>query len=130
MTDPIADMLTRIRNANAIRREKVDIPFSGIKSNIAAILKEEGFIRDFTAFGEGKLKTLRVFLKYGPKQEFLINRITRVSKPGCRRYTSIADLEPVVDGIGTAVISTSKGVLSDRKARKLNVGGEILFTVY
>ena len=130
MTDPIADMLTRIRNANTIRREKVDIPFSRIKSNIAIVLKEEGFIRDFASFGEGKLKTLRVFLKYGPQREFLINRITRVSKPGRRLYTSIADLEPVIDGIGTAVISTSKGVVSDRKARKLHVGGEILFTVY
>lgn len=130
MTDPIADMLTRIRNGNTIQRDKVDIPHSRLKESIASVLKEEGYIRDYTRFGEGKHRTLRVFLKYGPQKQFIINEVRRVSKPGCRVYTSIDDLEPVINGMGTVVLSTSRGVLSDRKARQLRVGGEVLFTVY
>ena len=130
MTDPIADMLTRIRNGNRICMEKVDLPYSVIKEGCLKVLQEEGYIREFASFGEGKRKTLRVFLKYGPQKEFVINRIDRQSSPGRRLYKKVADLEPVMDGIGIAVLSTPQGILSDRQCRERNVGGEILFTVW
>jgi small subunit ribosomal protein S8 len=130
MTDPIADLLTRIRNANTIRREKVDAPYSKIKEGILEVLKREGFIRDFTSFGEGKMKTLRVFLKYGPQREFVIQSIKRESKPGRRVFKSVSDLNPVVDGMGIAVLTTPQGILSDRECRERKVGGEVLLTIW
>ncbi len=129
ITDPIADMLTRIRNANAIRREKADVPFSTMKESILKIIKEEGFIKDYLVFGEGKLKTLRVVLKYGPSREYVINQITRRSTPGRRVYVGVEGIEPVLDGMGISVFSTSKGIMSDRQCRRDKIGGELLLTI-
>ena len=128
MTDPIADLATRIRNANRIRRDKVDAPYYKIKEGILRVLKDEGYIKDYTIFGEGKMKTLRTFLKYGPQREFIIGTIRRDSTPGRRIYKNVADLDPVVDGMGISILTTPRGVLSDRECRKQNVGGEILLS--
>lgn len=129
-TDPIADMLTRIRNANMVRAESVEIPHSRIKGTIARILKREGFIRDFTAEGGGGQKLLRLFLKYGDKGEPVIRGLRRVSKPGLRRYVAAKQIRPVKSGTGVAIISTSQGVFSDRELREKRVGGEWLCTVW
>ncbi len=129
MTDPIADMLTRIRNANSIRREKVDVPYSRVKESILKVIKDEGYIRDVLVFGEGKLKTLRVMLKYGPSREFIINSIKRESKPGRRVYRRVDEIKPVLDGLGVAILSTPKGIMSDRQCRTEKVGGELVMTV-
>jgi small subunit ribosomal protein S8 len=130
MTDPIADMLTRIRNADAIRREKTDVPYSTIKEGILAVLKEEGFVKDYLSFGEGKNKTLRITLRYGPQRESIFTELKRASRPGRRVYKKVSELDPVVDGMGIAVVSTPRGVLSDRRCREENVGGEVLLTVW
>lgn len=132
MTDPIADMLTRVRNAVRNHSESVDMPSSKIKEAIAAVLKAEGYVDDFrVADAEGAVhKTLRVYLKYGPEGEQVINRIDRVSKPGRRSFSRAADLPRVLDGFGISIVSTSRGVLSDRKCRALNVGGEVLCRVW
>ncbi len=130
MTDPVADMLTRIRNANAIRMRNVSMPASKLRFGIAAVLQEEGFIESFEVTEATPQSVLTVVLKYGLDGERVIRAIDRVSKPGCRRYTSIKDLGTVLRGLGIYVLSTPKGVVSDRKARELHVGGEILCKVH
>ena len=130
MTDPIADMLTRIRNANRIGRKAVSMPASRMRVGIAEVLKSEGFIAEYSV-EEGKpSSTLNVSLRYGIDGEHVIRRIERVSKPGRRVYAGVGDLKPVLRGQGIHVVSTPRGVLSDRKARELNVGGEVLAKVF
>jgi len=130
MTDPIADMLTRIRNANAVGHKTVDIPSSKLKFGMAEVLKREGLIEGFEVLEDSKQNVLRVTLRYGPDGEKVINTIKRASKPGCRRYAAVEDVKPVLAGVGVAIYSTSKGVLSDRECRAQKVGGEHLCTVY
>ena len=130
MTDPIADMLTRIRNASSARHDKVDIPASRIKKSISQILKEEGFIRDFELVKEGPQGTLRVYLKYGPNREKVISGIRRISRPGLRVYVKRDDVPKVLGGLGVAILSTPKGLVSDRKARTEGLGGEVLCFVW
>lgn len=129
MTDPIADMCTRIRNANAVRAQSLSMPASRIKVGVAQILKEEGFISDYKVEAGTPASTLTITLKYGEYGEFVIQKIERISKPGCRVYASAKDLKPVIRGMGIQILSTPKGILSDRGARKENVGGEILAKV-
>jgi small subunit ribosomal protein S8 len=130
MTDPFADMLTRIRNAGGARFDKVDIPASRMKISLAKILKEEGFIKNYKVIKDNRQGILRVYLKYTSQQTPLIQGIRRVSKPGRRVYAGHAELPKVQGGLGVAVISTSQGVITDRTARKLNVGGEVLCEVW
>lgn len=130
MTDPIADMLTRIRNANQMRYDSVTLPSSKIKEEIARILKEEGYIRGFEVEEIGKFKELKVHLKYGSNNERVITGIKRESKPGLRVYAESDKLPRVLSGLGVAIVTTSKGVMTDRAARKLNVGGEVLAYVW
>ena len=130
MTDPVADLLTRIRNVNVLRRKSVRAPFSRIKEQILSTLKREGFIEDYHVEGDIPSKELIVDLKYGPEGETVIRRIDRVSRPGCRVYSSVADLPIVRDGQGIMVISTSHGILSDNEARQQNVGGELICRIY
>jgi len=130
MTDPIADLLTRIRNANTIRLPHVDVPGSNIKRGVVDVLKQCGFVRDYRVIEEETQPTLRVFLKYGPDGEFLINSIQRVSKPGRRVYCGVGDIPKVLNGLGITILSTSKGVLSDQDARAQRVGGEVLAEVW
>jgi small subunit ribosomal protein S8 len=130
MTDPIADMLTRIRNAIAIERPFVDIPTSQEKVGIAQVLQREGYIWDFELVDEKPVKLLRVNLKYGPNGERLIQEIKRVSKPGCRVYRKSRDLPVVLQGMGISVVSTSLGIFSNREAKSKGVGGEVLCTVW
>lgn len=129
-TDPIADMLTRIRNANMIRADIVEMPHSKIKGIIARILKREGFIRDFTAEGGGHHKLLRLFLKYAENGEPVIRGLRRISKPGLRRYVAAKTIRPIKNGTGIAIISTSLGIFTDSEVREKNVGGEWLCTVW
>src|SRR5262245_10574532 len=126
MTDTIADMLTRVRNANSIRQRNVDIPGSRLKLGIAEVLKREGFISDFMMIDAGTRRVLRITLKYGPDGENVIREITRVSKPGCRVYSRATELSPPASGQGIFVLSTDCGVISDREARERNAGGEVL----
>ena len=131
MSDPIADMLTRIRNANTAKHDTVDIPSSKMKVAIADILVDEGYIAKYDIIDEGSYKTMRVTLKYGAdKNEKIITGIKRISKPGLRVYASKDELPKVLGGLGTAIISTNKGVLTDKEARKENVGGEVLAFVW
>lgn len=131
MTDPIADLLTRIRNGVQVERSSVDVPFSKIKLSIVEALQREGFVWDYEVIeGESAGRTLRVNLKYGPNGEHVIQHIERVSKPGCRVYCSVADMKDVRQGTGIAVLTTSKGVLSNREARKQGVGGELVCQVW
>jgi small subunit ribosomal protein S8 len=130
MTDPIADMMTRIRNANTIHQKTVTMPASLLKVGIAQILKEEGFIADTTVEPGEPTSRLVMTLKYGEYGEHVIKSIERVSKPGRRVYTKAADLKPVLRGMGIQILSTPKGILSDRNARKANLGGEVLCKVY
>lgn len=130
MTDPIADMLTRIRNASAARHEEVEMPSSRMKLDIAAILKREGFIADFEVVKGGSFDTLKLRLKYGPNREQLINGIKRISKPGLRVYTKKSEMPRVLGGLGIAIISTSKGLLTDKEAREKQVGGEVIAYVW
>jgi len=127
--DPIADMLTRIRNTVRINKEQVNIMASNICEGIATVLKEEGYIKDFDRIDDNKQGILRIILKYDQESRSVINKITRISKPGCRIYLSVDKLPKVLAGMGVAIISTSKGVMSDKSCRKENVGGEILCTV-
>ncbi|KPJ65253.1 MAG: 30S ribosomal protein S8 [Coxiella sp. DG_40] len=129
LSDPIADMLTRIRNAMRINRAQVNIRASKICEGIAAVLKEEGYIEDYDRIDDGKQGILRVTLRYNVDGESVIDEVTRVSKPGRRVYSSVDQLPRVLGGYGIAIVSTSKGVMSDRNCRKANVGGEILCTV-
>lgn len=130
MTDPIADMLTRIRNANVVRHEKLEIPSSNVKVEIAKILKDEGYIRDYEVVEDNKQGVLKLFLKYGANNERVITGLKRISKPGLRVYAKADEVPRVLNGLGTAIVSTSKGVLSDRDARSQAVGGEILAYIW
>jgi len=130
MTDPIADMLTRIRNACRARHDKVDIPSSKLKEQIARILKKEGYIKDYRFIEDGRQGVLRVYLKYGPDDQPVIEEIQRVSRPGRRVYVKGSDVPHVVRGIGIAVLSTSRGVITDSEARTAHVGGEVLCYVW
>jgi small subunit ribosomal protein S8 len=130
MTDPIADMLTRIRNANSVYHDKVEIPASKIKQSIVEILKSEGFVRDFEVITDGKQGTLRVALKYGANREKVITGIKRISKPGLRVYAKNEQLPKVLGGLGIAIISTSRGIMSDKQARKEGLGGEVIAYVW
>ena len=130
MTDPIADMLTRIRNANTVRHEKLELPASKMKRDIADILKREGFVRDYEFIEDNKQGILRIFLKYGKHEEQVITGIKRISKPGLRVYAKADEVPRVLNGLGIAIVSTSKGVLSDKEARSQAVGGEVLAYVW
>ena len=130
MTDPIADLLTRIRNANVVHHDKVEIPASKIKRAIVQILKDEGFVKDFDVLADGKQGILRVSLKYGPERDRVITGIKRISKPGLRVYAKKDQLPKVLGGLGIAIISTSQGLMSDKQARKSNLGGEVLAFVW
>lgn len=130
MTDPIADMLTRIRNAYAAKHQKVDVPLSKLKIEIARILKEEGFINNFKVIGEGPRRNIRVYLRYGQKGEQVITSLERVSRPGCRVYVGSQTVPKVLGGLGINILSTSRGLMTDRRARRERVGGEILCRVY
>ena len=129
-TDPIADMLTRIRNANTVSHATVEVPASKLKVQLAKLLKEEGFIADYEVKEEGKFKVIVITLKYEANGKPVITKLQRVSKPGLRHYSKAKNLEKVLGGMGIAVVSTPKGLLTDRKARKENVGGEVLGYVY
>lgn len=129
-TDPIADMLTRIRNANLVNHEQVEMPSSKLKVQLAKLLKEEGFITDYSEKADGKFKYLTIELKYDEKQKPVITNLKRVSKPGLRSYCKSKNLPQVLGGLGIAIVSTSKGLLTDRKARKENLGGEVLCYVW
>jgi small subunit ribosomal protein S8 len=130
MTDPIADMLTRIRNASQIRAEKVEIPASNLKESICRILKEEGYIKNYRKVVVKKKATLRVFLKYDKDQQPVVRGIKRVSKPSVRRYANVKSVPRVLGGLGICVVSTSRGVMSGREAQNTGVGGEILCEVW
>ena len=129
-TDPIADMLTRIRNANAVSHPSVEMPSSKLKVALARLLKEEGFISSYEEKVDGNFKTLTIELKYDENKKPVITSLKRVSKPGLRNYCKAKNLPQVLGGMGVAIVSTSKGLLSDRKARKENLGGEILAYIY
>ena len=130
MTDPIADMLTRVRNAYAAKHQKVDVPASNLKVEIARILKEEGFINNYKIIGENAVKNIRIYLKYGAKGEQVLSKLERVSKPGCRVYVSGASVPKVLGGMGINILSTSRGLMTDRRARREKIGGELLCRVY
>ncbi|GAA3411925.1 30S ribosomal protein S8 [Paenibacillus hodogayensis] len=130
MSDPIADMLTRIRNANVVRHETVEVPASKIKREIAEILKKEGFIRDAEYIEDSKQGIIRMFLKYGPNQERVITGLKRISKPGLRVYAKSQEVPKVLGGLGLAILSTSKGVMSDKDARQSKSGGEVICYVW
>ena len=129
LSDPIADMLTRIRNASRVRRENVSVKASKVCQGVAQVLKDEGYILEYDRIDDGKQGLIRVELKYTPEGDPVINTITRVSKPGCRVYNGKDDLPRVMGGLGIAIVSTSQGVISDRKCRQENVGGELICTV-
>ncbi len=131
MTDPLADMLTRMRNANKAKHEKVDIPASTLKAHIAQILKEEGYIKNYKVIKDGKQGILRVYLKYeGDTKKQVISGLRIISKPGLRRYVHAGSIPPVLRGLGLSILSTSSGVLTDKEARKRKVGGELLCSVW
>jgi len=130
MTDPIADMLTRIRNASHARHDSVDIPSSRLKKELARVLKEEGYIRDVRIIQDGPFETIRIYLKYGPHKRESISGIRRISKPGRRIYATKDQIPKVLGGFGIAVLSTSRGVMTDRQARKERVGGEVICYVW
>ena len=131
MSDPIADMLTRIRNANTAKHDTVDVPSSKMKEAIAKILFDEGYIKKYEIIEDGNFKTIRIELKYGKdKNEKIITGIKRISKPGLRVYANAEDLPKVLGGLGIAIVSTNKGVVTDKEARKMNVGGEVLAFVW
>ena len=129
ISDVIADMLTRIRNANSAKHESVDVPASNMKKAIADILKEEGYIANYQIVEDGKQGIIRITLKYNGKQK-VIQGIRRVSKPGLRVYSNCSDMPSVMNGLGIAIVSTSKGIITDKEARKANVGGEVLAFVW
>ena len=130
MTDPIADMLTRIRNANLVSHPSVNVPASKLKVELAKLLKSEGFIADYEVKEEGKFKVITITLKYDAAGKPVITKLERISKPGLRHYSKAKNLQKVLGGMGVAIVSTPKGLLTDRKARKENVGGEVLCYVY
>ena len=130
MTDPIADMLTRIRNANVVKHETVDVPASNMKKELSRILLEEGFIRGYDVIEDGKQGIIRILLKYGQTGERVISGLKRISKPGMRVYADKHEVPRVLNGLGISIISTSKGILTDKQARKANVGGEVICYVW
>jgi small subunit ribosomal protein S8 len=130
MTDPIADMLTRIRNANMVRHESVELPASRMKREIAEILKREGFIRDAEYIEDNKQGILRIFLKYGPNNERVITGLKRISKPGLRVYVKATEVPRVLRGLGIAILSTNKGIMTDKEARQQKVGGEVIAYIW
>lgn len=130
ITDSIADMLTRIRNANSAKHDTVDVPASNMKKAIAQILLDEGYIKNFQVIEDNKQGIIRITLKYGENKSKVITGLRRVSKPGLRIYTSVEDMPQVIRGLGIAILSTPKGVMTDKKARGLNVGGEVLAFVW
>lgn len=130
MTDPIADFLTRIRNANMVRHESLEVPASTIKLEIAKILQREGFVREVEFIEDDKQGIIRVFLKYGKNDERVITNLKRISKPGLRVYVKADEVPKVLNGLGIAVISTSEGILTDKEARERNTGGEVLAYVW
>ena len=128
--DPIADMLTRVRNALAARHTKVDIPSSKLKVEVARILKEEGYINNYKVAGEGARKAIRVYLRYGPKGEMVLHYLKRVSKPGSRVYVKNREIPNVLGGLGINIVSTSKGLMTGKQARQAQLGGELLCNIY
>ena len=130
ITDTIADMLTRVRNANTAKHDTVDIPASNMKKAIAQILVDEGFVKSFQVINDGKQGVIRINLKSGENKSAVITGLRRVSKPGLRIYTSCEDMPKVMKGLGVAIVSTSKGVMTDKRARKENVGGEVLAFIW
>lgn len=130
MTDPIADLLTRIRNGLMAKLERVDIPASKMKISIVRILKDEGYIKNFKVIKDNKQGVLRVFLKYTPESAPVIQGIKRVSKPGCRVYVGSKEIPPVLSGLGVGIVSTSKGLMPDREARRQNIGGEMICAIW
>ncbi len=130
MSDPIADMLTRIRNANMIHHERVEVPASKIKENLARILHEQGFIRGYRRIEDGKQGILRLYLKYGDNKQRVITGLKRVSKPGCRVYVTASKTPRVLGGLGIAIVSTSKGLLTSSQCHRENVGGEVLCYIW
>lgn len=130
VTDPIADMLIRIRNAGQARHEVVDVPHSRIKSEIARLLKREGFVADFVTEGQAGRKVLRIYLKYSSDRSPVIRGLSRVSRPGLRRYAPASELPRVMGGLGVAIVSTSRGLMTDREARASKLGGEVLCEVW
>lgn len=130
MTDPIADMLTRIRNANMVRLQKVDIPSSNVKVNIAQVLKQEGYIKNYKVIADNRQGVLRVYLKFIDEKDPVINEITRISKPGSRTYVDSESIPTIKNGLGIAILSTSKGIMTDASARQAGIGGELLCTVW
>ncbi len=130
MSDPLADMLTRLRNAVMVKFDSVEMPLSTVKIDVAKVLKQEGYIRDYQIKSDSIQGTLKIDLKYGPNKEAVITGLKRVSKPGLRKYTKVSDIPKVLNGLGIAIISTSKGVVTDKTARALNSGGEIICEVW
>ncbi|MBQ1183446.1 MAG: 30S ribosomal protein S8 [Clostridia bacterium] len=130
ITDTIADMLTRIRNANSAKHDSVDVPASNVKKAIAQILLDEGYISGFTVVDDGKQGVIKIALKYGPNKSQVITGLRRVSKPGLRIYSNVEDMPKVMRGLGIAIVSTSKGIMTDKQARKDNVGGEVLAYIW
>ena len=130
MTDPIADMLTRIRNANTVGHDTVEVPASKMKTSIAGILAEEGYIKGFDVIDDKKQGIIRIYMKYGANKERVISGIKKISKPGLKVYAKAEDVPRVLGGLGIAIVSTSKGVVSDKEARKLGVGGEVVCYVW
>lgn len=130
MSDPIADFLTRIRNAGMVYHDKVEVPASRMKKDIAELLKTEGFIKDYEFIADNKQGILRLYLKYGPNRERVISGLKRISRPGLRVYAGKDELPKVLGGIGMAVVSTSKGIMTDKQARKLGLGGEVLCYIW
>ncbi|MGI6454664.1 MAG: 30S ribosomal protein S8 [bacterium] len=130
VTDPIADLLTRIRNANSTGKEKVEIPASKMKQAIVEILKQEGYIRSYRMVEEKGFPVLRVYLKYGPKQEKVISHLERISRPSVRRYANKDNIPRVIGGLGICILSTSKGLMTDKQAREQGIGGEILCKIW
>jgi small subunit ribosomal protein S8 len=130
MTDPVADLLTRIRNANMVKLQKVDIPSSNLKVNIANVLKQEGFIKNYKVISDNLQGVLRIYLKYIDEKDSVINEIKRVSKPGGRVYTKSEDIPVIKSGLGVAILSTSKGIMTDNAARQAGVGGELICTIW
>ncbi|APU70772.1 MULTISPECIES: 30S ribosomal protein S8 [Companilactobacillus] len=130
MTDPIADYLTRIRNANMVKHESLDIPASNIKKSMTEILKNEGFIKDYEVIEDNKQNVLRIFLKYGKDQQRVISGLKRISRPGLRSYVDSDNVPKVLNGLGIAILSTSKGVITDKEARAQHVGGEVIAYIW
>ena len=130
ITDTIADLLTRIRNANTAKHATVDVPASNVKKAITQILVDEGYVKSFQVIEDGKQGVIRITLKYGDNKSSVITGLKRVSKPGLRIYSSCADMPKVLKGLGIAIVSTSKGIVTDKKARELNVGGEVLAYIW